>query len=74
MPTMPSSASVPPQPLTHPLSGLASLVATDPQLRGVLTHLGEETLAISGADATRSHLIHALATKVPGIGRHRYRP
>ena len=65
MPTMPSPASVPPQPLTHPLSGLASLVATDPQLRGVLTHLGEETLAISGADATRSHLIHALATKVP---------
>ena len=60
-----SSAKATPSILPNPLSGLESLVVTDPQFVGVLGRIGEDELALTGADAVRSHLIYAMSTKVP---------
>ncbi|MEJ6019987.1 transcription-repair coupling factor [Corynebacterium sp. H113] len=48
-----------------PLSGLAHLVRTDPQLSGVLTRIGQDDLALSGLDRVRPHLVAAMAAKAP---------
>ncbi|WP_245532919.1 transcription-repair coupling factor [Corynebacterium ulceribovis] len=47
------------------LSGLAQLIATDPKISGVLTHLGAPLLDMSGEDAVRPWLIAAIARKAP---------
>ncbi len=67
---MPSSASqsasaVLQQSVPAPLGGLASVIADDPQFRGVLTHVGQSPVALSGIDAVRPHLVAALARRVP---------
>ena len=51
--------------MVAPLSGLAQVVAGEPQLRGVVKHLGEPELHMTGNDRVRPHLIAALAAKAP---------
>ena len=48
-----------------PLSGLAQVVAEEPQLRGVVKHLGDAELHLTGLDRVRPHLIAAMAAKTP---------
>ncbi len=48
-----------------PLAGLAQVVATDPQLQGVLAHVGEPHLAMTGDDRVRPFLVATLSERVP---------
>ena len=52
-------------PMVAPLSGLAQVVAGEPQLRGVVKHLGDPELHLTGNDRVRPYLIAALAAKTP---------
>lgn len=63
----PTAAAAPARPdaAAAPLGGLARVVATEPQLRGVLRHLGEAELHLTGPDELRPFLVAALAGAAP---------
>ncbi|WP_034646553.1 transcription-repair coupling factor [Corynebacterium sputi] len=48
-----------------PLGGLARVVATDSQFRGVLTRIGEPELAMTGIDELRPFLVASMESKAP---------
>lgn len=47
------------------LEGLLTIAAEDPRIAGLMSHVGEPTLHITGIDAARPWVIGALARKVP---------
>lgn len=63
MPALRSKTAEPLPVMPNPLSGLARLISTDPQLVGVTRRMGEDYLALSGLDSVRSHLVYAMACK-----------
>ena len=63
------------------LSGLLKTAATDPKLKGLISHVGDPTLSIATIDQARPWAIGALAQKAGSSfsdgttpGSHRHRP
>ncbi|QGU06853.1 Transcription-repair-coupling factor [Corynebacterium occultum] len=50
---------------TPMLAGLAKVAATDPKIRGMLNHVGEKSLHLTGIDQARPWAIAALAQRAP---------
>ena len=58
-----SPSQKPPQ--TPPLSGVLSSLASDPKLRGMVTHVGDQRLHMQGPDAAWPFAVGALARHRP---------
>lgn len=50
---------------TAMLAGLLKVAATDPKLKGLVSHVGDESLHITGIDQARPWAVAAVADKVP---------
>ena len=50
---------------TPPLSGVLRSVASDPKLRGMVTHVGDRRLHLQGPEAAWPFAVGALAQKAP---------
>lgn len=61
LPMSPSQKS----PQTPPLSGVLSSLASDPKLRGMVTHVGDQRLHMQGPDAAWAFAVGALARHRP---------